>query len=155
MKNALSRLLGETTMLNEPVAPARRGVVAVITDGDRLLIIRRSRHVVAPRAICFPGGGIESGESESQALTREIDEELGAAIVPIRCLWRSTTAWNVELSWWLARLVPPIDLKPNPAEVESLDWLTPSELLLVPELLASNREFLAAVLDGRVQLSAV
>ena len=52
------------------------GVVAVIPQGDRLLVIRRSRHVVAPRQFCFPGGHLVSGESEQEGLVRELDEEL-------------------------------------------------------------------------------
>jgi 8-oxo-dGTP diphosphatase len=141
-------------MTEESIVPTRRGVVAVIPDGQRLLVIRRSRHVVAPLAICFPGGGIEAGETEPQALVRELDEELGSVVEPVRCLWRSVTAWRVELAWWLARLAPPVEIKPNPAEVESIDWLTASQLLLVPELLASNRDFLAAVIDGRIPIPA-
>ena len=87
---------------NRDVPLARRGVVAVIVDQGRLLVIRRSRHVVAPGAYCFPGGAIESGESETAALIREIQEELGVCVRPLRPLWQSITPWNVHLTWWLA-----------------------------------------------------
>jgi 8-oxo-dGTP diphosphatase len=130
----------------------RRGVVAVVSRRNRLLVIRRSSLVVAPGAVCFPGGGIESGETETAALIREIDEELGAAVLPIRRLWHSVTAWDVELSWWLADLDPKAALAPNPAEVASVYWLAPDELLELPELLSSNREFLQAVLRGEIRL---
>jgi 8-oxo-dGTP diphosphatase len=133
-------------------SPSRRGVVAVVSHRGRLLVIRRSRNVVAPGAICFPGGGIESGESEDEALVREIHEELGAAIEPVRRLWRSITAWNVDLTWWMAHLDPATPLLPNPAEVESVHWLTPDELLELPELLTSNREFLHALRRGEIVL---
>src|SRR6516162_4199427 len=82
----------------------RRGVVAVVVRQGRLLVIRRSQSVVAPGTVCFPGGGIEPGESELDALVREIGEELGSRAVLIRPLWRSVTPWNVALSWWLAEL---------------------------------------------------
>jgi 8-oxo-dGTP diphosphatase len=130
----------------------RRGVVAVISRRNRLLVIRRSSQVVAPGAICFPGGGIESGETEAAALVREIDEELGAAVLPVRRLWQSMTAWDVELSWWLADLDAMAALAPNPPEVASVHWLAPDELLELPELLSSNREFLQAVLRGEIRL---
>ncbi len=130
----------------------RRGVIAVVVRQGRLLVIRRSQHVVAPGAICFPGGGIEVGESEFEALVREIAEELGAAGVPVRSLWRSVTPWNVDLSWWLAEVEADAPLAPNPAEVESIHWLTPQELLEHPELLSSNREFLESVLRGEIDL---
>jgi 8-oxo-dGTP diphosphatase len=132
----------------------RRGVVAVVSRRRRLLVIRRSSQVVAPGAICFPGGGVEPGESETDALVREIDEELGSAVLPVRRLWQSVTAWDVELSWWLARIDAETALAPNPAEVEAILWLAPEELLEHPKLLSSNREFLRAVLRGEIQLEA-
>jgi 8-oxo-dGTP pyrophosphatase MutT (NUDIX family) len=132
----------------------RRGVVAVVVRQGRLLVIRRSQSVVAPGTVCFPGGGIEPGESELDALVREIGEELGSRAVPIRPLWRSVTPWNVALSWWLAELDAVHSLVPNLDEVESIHWLSPRELLEHPELLSSNREFLEAVLRGEIDLDA-
>jgi 8-oxo-dGTP diphosphatase len=119
-----------------------QGVVGVIRRGDRLLVIRRSQHVRAPGAYCFPGGAIEEGETESEALRREIREELGCAVTPLRRIWRSCTAWQVDLAWWLADLDPAAELQPNPAEVESCEWLTVAELKDLPQLLSSNRDFL-------------
>ena len=124
--------------------PARRGAVAVVQSDDRLLVIRRSRHVRAPGAYCFPGGGIESGETPSEAVRRELFEELNAEVVPIRCLWQSTTSWNVHLAWWLAELTNPTQLLANPAEVQSFQWLTPTAIRALPELLESNHFFLDA-----------
>ncbi len=139
--------------MTDPVEPpVRRGVVAVIPRGGRLLVIRRSQHVVAPRAFCFPGGGIEAGETEPEALVRELVEELGATVHPRERLWHSITPWNVSLAWWLAACNPAEPLAPNPAEVESVHWLSPAEMLELPELLASNREFLERVLSGAIQL---
>ena len=141
-----------------PMLPAgqspviRRGVVAVVSRGGRLLVIRRSAEVVAPGAMCFPGGGIEAGESEIDALVREVREELGVAVVPLRRLHQSVTPWNVDLAWWSARLDPGTPLVLNAAEVESVHWLTPDEILAAPELLASNRDFLHAILRGEIVL---
>jgi len=132
--------------------PVRYGVVAVISAGERLLVIRRSRHVLAPGAICFPGGGIEPGETEPQALSREMHEELGVGLEPIRCLWRSVTPWRIALAWWRARLAPEAVLRPNPAEVEAVHWLTAAELLEIPDLLSGNREFIAAIARGEIEM---
>lgn len=113
--------------------------------GERLLVIRRSANVAAPGKFCFPGGGIEAGESEVAAVEREMIEELGAAARPIRRLWNSMTPWGVELAWWLAELHPSVELVANLAEVESIHWLTVDEMLALPELLESNRQFLNAL----------
>ena len=93
---------------------------------------------------CFPGGAIEPGESEEQAIARELSEELAIAARPIRRVWLSVTPWNVALAWWLAEIDAEAIPLPNPAEVESFHWLTGGEIRLLPNLLASNLEFLDA-----------
>jgi 8-oxo-dGTP diphosphatase len=132
--------------------PNRHGAVAVILREGRFLVIRRSQRVVAPGMYCFPGGGIESEESEPQALVREIREELGVVVQPIRCVWRSVTPWKVRLAWWLSRLEPAVQLTPDQLEVESVHWFTPNEMAKLPDLLASNHHFLEALRSGRIDL---
>lgn len=126
-------------------APRRRGAVGVIVRDGALLVIRRSQRVVAPGAFCFPGGGIEPGESEPQALVRELQEELQVTVRPLRRIWRSVTPWQVELAWWQAVLPPDAVPSAAPAEVESIHWYTPGELAQLPGLLESNHHFLAAL----------
>ncbi|OHB84350.1 MAG: hypothetical protein A2V98_10050 [Planctomycetes bacterium RBG_16_64_12] len=130
----------------------RRGAVAVVVRDARLLVIRRSRFVVAPRTFCFPGGALEGEESEEEALVREIREELGVSIRPKRRIWRSVTPWNVHLSWWLSHLEPDARLVPNPDEVESVHWHTPEEMAGLPNLLKSNQHFLCALASGEIDL---
>ena len=60
-----------------PETPGRRGAVAIVVREGRMLVIRRSRHVIAPLTYCFPGGGIEDGETEETAVVREVHEEIG------------------------------------------------------------------------------
>lgn len=126
----------------------KRGVVAVILRGERFLVIRRSQHVRAPGMHCFPGGGIEPGETEEQALRRELLEELSVAAQPIRRLAESVTPWQVHLAWWLAEIDADAALIPHPDEVESFHWLTAAEIRALPNLLASNVEFLDAWAKG-------
>ena len=81
-----------------PDDPGRCGAVGIVVRDGRMLVIRRARSVVAPLVYCFPGGGIEDKESEEEALRREFREEIGATFRPLRRLWRSMTAWKVELA---------------------------------------------------------
>jgi 8-oxo-dGTP pyrophosphatase MutT (NUDIX family) len=122
--------------------PQRRGVVAVIMRQQKLLVIRRSQLVVAPGAYCFPGGGIEAGESEAVALVRELREELGVNVEPIRRMWSSVTPWKVELAWWRASIADDARLAPNADEVESVHWFTCQQMRALSGLLASNVDFL-------------
>ena len=124
----------------------KRGVVGVILDDQsRWLVIRRSEAVRAPGWYCFPGGAIEAGESQTEALIREMDEEIGARVRPIQSLYQSVTSWGVHLTWWHAELLQPSDsLVANPAEVAEIQWLPPREIGGLDRLLESNHEFLAA-----------
>jgi 8-oxo-dGTP diphosphatase len=132
--------------------PMKRGSVAVLVRQGRLLVIRRSQFVVAPGKYCFPGGAIEDGETEQEALIREIQEELGVAVESVRCVWRSVTSWHVALAWWHCRLAPEAEFSPNPAEVESVHWYSPAEMAALPELLESNHHFLQALAAGQIEL---
>lgn len=140
-------------MPQSPVVPHRHGVIGIVTRAERLLAIRRSRHVVAPGTICFPGGGIEPGETEQEALVREMREELDVAALPLGRIWENVTPWGVHLAWWTCQLDDAARLVPNAAEVESVYWLTSNELLEHPDLLESNREFLVGVIEGTIDLS--
>jgi 8-oxo-dGTP diphosphatase len=139
-------------MAISPREPRHRGAVAVVVRQGRFLVIRRAEGIAAPGAYCFPGGGIEPGETDEDALRREIREELGAEIRPLRCVWRSVTTWRVDLAWWAAELDAADRLAPHPGEVASVHWLSIEEMLALPELLESNRQFLDALAAGQVVL---
>lgn len=145
-----------TSIPPEPVEPGvpirKRGVVAVIVRGETLLVIRRSQAVRAPGAYCFPGGAIESGESEPAAVVRELGEELALAARPVRRLWECVTPWRVHLAWWLAEIDPDAAPVPHLAEVESFAWLAPAAIRNLPNLLASNHHFLDALTAGTFSL---
>ena len=124
--------------------------MAVVVRGEQFLVIRRSQHVRAPGAHCFPGGTIEADESESDAARREMLEELSIDATARRLLWRSVTPWNVELAWWLVEIDLAAEPRANLLEVEWLAWLTAAEIRMLPQLLSSNVEFLDAWESGQI-----
>ncbi|MGW4647528.1 (deoxy)nucleoside triphosphate pyrophosphohydrolase [Kitasatospora sp. NPDC004289] len=102
-------------------------VGGALVHRGRVLAARRS----APAAVAgyweFPGGKVEAGETEEQALERELREELG---VEARALGRLPGSWQVrpglELRLWTAEL---IEGEPRPLEDhDELRWLGPAEL---------------------------
>ena len=60
----------------------RPGVAAVIFDGDRVLLQRRDDTL----RWGLPGGGVEPGESVTCAIVREVREETGLDVEPLRLI---------------------------------------------------------------------
>jgi 8-oxo-dGTP diphosphatase len=130
----------------------RHAVAVVVVENDQFLVIRRSQHVRAPGKACFPGGHIESGETEPCAVEREMLEELSIACEPQRVVWRSRTSWGTNVAWWLARRTDDRPPKADPAEVEEVMWLSAQEMLAHPDLLESNQHFLELLDRGEIEL---
>jgi ADP-ribose pyrophosphatase len=67
----------------KPAQTARRQllvVAALIEQEGRVLVAQRRADQAHPLSWEFPGGQVEPGESPSQALVREIQEELACSI---------------------------------------------------------------------------
>lgn len=109
-------------------------VGAAIIRFGRLLVAQRA----APPALAggweLPGGKVDPGERDENALVRECREELG---VDVRLTGRLDGEWAIPpsavLRIWTARLVRGV---PRPLEHAALRWLSPDELYDVPWLSA-------------------
>lgn len=77
---------------------------AIVRDG-RLLAARRTEPPHLAGGWELPGGKVEAGETEEQALVREIDEELGVGIVLGARVGGDWPLGRYVLRVWLARLV--------------------------------------------------
>jgi 8-oxo-dGTP pyrophosphatase MutT (NUDIX family) len=133
-----------------PIQPDGKlhGVVAAVhrAADDRWLCIRRSAHVAAPGKVCFPGGAVEIGEDLHAAVVREMREELGAAIRPIRQCWRwESPDRPLVLFGWTAELLEE-RLTPDPLEIAEVLWLTAVEAVEHPDAMASNQAFVECLL---------
>jgi 8-oxo-dGTP diphosphatase len=61
-------------------------VGAIVTDqAERLLLIKRG-HEPGAGLWSLPGGRVEAGETDEQALVREVREETGLAVIPGRLI---------------------------------------------------------------------
>ncbi len=110
-------------------------VGAAILDGSRLLAAQRAEPPHLAGGWELPGGKVEPGETDEQALVRECWEEIG---VEVRLLDRVGGDWplgaNAVLRVWTAEVVD--------GEPQALDdhrevrWLAPGEWNDVPWLAA-------------------
>jgi len=87
--------------------PRKRVAAAIIVRGRKILICQRTRHQAMPLKWEFPGGKIEPGEHSTQALRRELDEELGIRArvgdEVARILHKYPRGGTVELRFFVVR----------------------------------------------------
>jgi 8-oxo-dGTP diphosphatase len=102
-------------------------VAAVITHGGRYLVTRRQKGVHLEGLWEFPGGKISAGEARTDALRREIREELDADVLVGRLLLETTHAYDdrtVTLFFYECELRG----TPTPLLGQEMRWVTPTEL---------------------------
>ena len=92
----------------------------------------------------FPGGKVDTGESERSALARELREELGIEVLSARPCMRLTHAYEdreVELSLWrVERFVG----EPRPLDAQALKWVSPAALA-AEDILEADQPFIEAL----------
>lgn len=93
-----------------------------------MLVIQRAKRVKAPLTWCFPGGHIEQGESQPEALIREMREELGVQVEPGEFLMTQIKhGGRLVLHCWSATIIEGEPVA-NPQEVADVVWLTSDEI---------------------------
>jgi 8-oxo-dGTP diphosphatase len=107
-------------------------VGAAIIDDGRLLAAQRSEPPELAGGWEFPGGKVEPGETDEEAIIRECREELGVGIVVGQRVgddWPLNNGYVMHV--WTATLV---DGEPQALEHSDLRWLSEEELFDVPWL---------------------
>ena len=133
---------------------------ALFDDSGRVLIAQRpaGKHMAGWWE--FPGGKVASGESDGEALVRELREELGVETHAHREITTMTHEYPdriVELALWHVSLTGG---EPRGLDGQQLKWvacqslgkeqLLPADLPLIPALqgLSSSQEWSTQVLNG-------
>ena len=116
----------------------QRVVAAVIRDGDRLLICQRPSHKRHGGLWEFPGGKCEADETDAQAITRELAEELGVEVTAVGGALFSAS--DPDSPFVIAFL--PVDVRGEPLCIEhaALAWASRHEMTAY-ELAPSDARF--------------
>lgn len=118
-------------MSNEPIACAG----AIVHDGTgRLLLVQRANP--PGRGLwSLPGGRVEPGESGENAAVREVAEETGLAVRPLRLAGRATIPGPsdtvYEIADYLCELVDGGTLSPS-SDAADAKWVTALEYSGLP-----------------------
>ncbi len=107
-----------------------KSVSAVIVENNKLLSIKRKR-IPWPRMYVTPGGRIEKGESEEQAIIREVKEETGYEIEVCDYIATKRFYWNLipfTVSFYTAEIIRG-RAKPQEEEVVKIKCLSLDEFL--------------------------
>lgn len=95
---------------------------------------------------------MEKGEHVAETVVREMNEEMGLLVTPIRQLWTSIAPSTCVLNWIHCRIAEDSSPKPNSREVASWHWMSREELASHPSALRTNLEFLKACENGEFHL---
>ena len=119
-------------MSNE-AQPLIRLVAAVIERDGRYLITQRRPSAVLPGLWEFPGGRVEEGETDEQALCRELRERLGTDVhVKARMAHRvhQYSGYSVDLNLYQAVIAE--GQEPQPLRVAEVRWVPSDEFEKYP-----------------------
>ncbi len=104
-----------------------RVVAAVISDGHRYLITQRRPQAALPLLWEFPGGRVEDGETDEQALVREVSYRLGVRIAAgelISFVSHPYDSYTVDLYLYECRIT---EGEPQPQAVNAFKWVESAE----------------------------
>ena len=128
----------------------REAVVAVITKGNKVLLIQRAPSVRGGGYWAPVSGEVEPGESQEAAVVREAKEEVGLTVRPLRKVWENISSRGTfRLHWWLAEYVGG-ELVLEKREVSDARWLTADEICRLDSTFEGDREFYRKVLPSLV-----
>ncbi len=124
----------------------REAIVAIIRRDATMLVIQRAPGVRRPGYWAPLSGTVEPGESQEDALVREVREEVGLAVIPLAKVWESSTDdGSFVLHWWTAEAENGL-VKPDPREVSDFRWVTAAEFLEMEPTFEGDREFFEEIL---------
>ncbi|GAA5028910.1 pyrimidine (deoxy)nucleoside triphosphate diphosphatase [Streptomyces siamensis] len=124
----------------------REAIVAVVRRKERVLVIQRGPLARLSGYWAPLSGTLEAGETQAEALVREVHEEVGLRVSPVAKVWESQTEdGTFRLHWWTAEAEEG-DVVLHPGEVSDARWVTPEEFSRLQPVFETDRVFFDRVL---------
>jgi 8-oxo-dGTP diphosphatase len=122
-----------------------RVVASLIEREGKLLVCERPAHKRHGGLWEFPGGKVEDGENDFEAVRRELEEELGVDVIEVGAVEFSVS--DPGSPFVIEFLSVTIAGSPQCLEHAALAWVHESELLELP-LAPSDRRYVLHRLNG-------
>jgi 8-oxo-dGTP diphosphatase len=108
---------------------AKRSIAGIAAQEGKILVAKRKEGGAIGLRWEFPGGKVEDGEKDEEALRREFEEELGILITPLRLIGSSkfqSSSGERDLAAWLVAI--PDSCTPELREHSHIAWIAIGEL---------------------------
>jgi 8-oxo-dGTP diphosphatase len=113
-----------------------------------VLVVRRGPQTVRSGYWAPLSGRLEAGETQAQAVVREVAEEVGLRVAPVAKVWEGPTDDGAfRLHWWTAELLSH-ELELDTREVSDARWVTAEEFLALEATFPGDRPFFTGVLPS-------
>jgi 8-oxo-dGTP diphosphatase len=110
-----------------------RVVAAEIEEGGSFLLTQRRPHATFPLYWEFPSGRVEEGESDEDALARELKERLGVSVSVGECtMFVKHEYEDYTLDFYVYRCLISHDQAPQALKVNDWRWVHPQEMESYP-----------------------
>ncbi len=122
-------------------------VAALVRDGTKVLMSRRRPDQPMPNLWEFPGGKVEPGEAPTDALAREVREELGCHVAVGRIhevVFHAYPEFDLYMLVYAARITGG---EPRPVDVAEVAWIEAAQLPAL-ELLPADYPLARALAAG-------
>lgn len=125
------------------------GVVALIKRGKKFLLLKDSRQLMLNHWGPPHGRCALNDQKEDDAVIREVLEETGLAVKPIKKIWTTTADTKVKtVSFWLAEIISG-EIKIDKRESSEYGWFTIDEALKL-KLYPGTKKLFTLVKEGGI-----
>ncbi|MGE0433655.1 MAG: NUDIX hydrolase [Planctomycetota bacterium] len=117
------------------------------TGSRRHLMIQRAKDDVGGGFWTPVTGSCDDGEPQELAVVREVLEETGLQVRPLRRLWECPNSFRTHvLHWWLAEptaaaIADELRVTPQPGEVDDFRWCTLADALQLTPMFEDTQYF--------------